>query len=229
MENYLKDNLYSVKTRMLEACDKAGVNPSDVTLIGVTKTVDVDIINASIELGITDIAENKVQEVRNKYEHISNDVKWHLIGHLQTNKVKYIIDKVNLIHSVDSLKLAKEISKRASQHNLTMEVLIQVNIADEAQKFGVAESEVEGLIDEIQELPNIQVKGLMNIAPFYDDPEDARVDFKKMKEIFDNLSKAGKDMTYLSMGMSGDFHIAIEEGANLVRVGSSIYGMRNYN
>lgn len=235
MENkdyqYLEENIKKVKDKIEDVCKRAGRAPESVTLIGVTKTYEADIMNAGISYGIRDIGENKVQEIIRKYDEVDKNVKWHLIGHLQTNKVKYIIDKVDLIHSVDSLKLAKEISKRAQQYGKTMEVLIQVDIDGEETKFGVAESHVEELVKNIAELPNIKLKGLMNIAPIYDDREKTRGIFKKMRKIFDELQKMKYDnieMEYLSMGMSGDFDIAIEEGANLIRIGTSIYGARDY-
>lgn len=230
--DYLKLNIEEINERINAACKRADRNRDDVTLIGVTKTIDEDIINASLTHGITHIGENKVQEVTRKYEQINKGVKWHLIGHLQSNKVKYIIDKVDLIHSVDSVKLAKEINKRAGQHNKVMEVLIQINIADEDSKFGVAVDDVQVLLKEISTMEHIKVVGLMNIAPFYGDVELARKDFKVMKNIFDTIETATFDnveMNYLSMGMTGDFEVAVEEGANLLRVGTGIYGARDYS
>ncbi len=230
--DYLKKNLERINNRIKEACERSNRNIDEVTLIGVTKTRDEDSINYSIDCGIKHIGENKVQEITKKYDKIKEGVKWHLIGHLQTNKVKYIIDKVDLIHSVDSVKLAKEIQKRAEANNIVMEVLIQINIADEQSKFGVKKQDLDSILVEISKLKNIKVMGLMNIAPFYDDIEDARLDFKEMKRIFDSLKQNSYDnveMQYLSMGMTGDFEVAIEEGANLIRVGTGIYGARNYN
>lgn len=230
--DYLKLNINEINEKIDAACKKAGRNRDDITLIGVTKTIDEDIINASLELGISDIGENKVQEITRKYDQIKKGVKWHLIGHLQSNKVKYIIDKVDLIHSVDSVKLAREINKRAKQHNKVMHILIQVNIADEDSKFGISSESVHDLLEEISAFEHIKVMGLMNIAPFYDEPEQARNDFKVMKNIFDTIETAAIDnveMKYLSMGMTGDFEVAIEEGANLLRVGTGIYGARDYS
>jgi len=232
MMEYLKLNLEEINENIEKACQRAGRNRDEVTLIGVTKTIDEDIINESIKCGITNIGENKVQEVTRKYDNIDKGVKWHLIGHLQTNKVKYIIDKVDLIHSVDSFKLAKEINKRAGQHDKVMEVLIQINIVDEDSKFGIPQKELEGLLEEISTLDHIRVVGLMNIAPFYGDPEMARKDFKVMKNLFDSLKAltyTNVEMHYLSMGMTGDYQVAIEEGANLLRVGTGIYGARDYS
>lgn len=230
--DYLKLNIEEINEKIDAACKRADRNRDDVTLIGVTKTIDEEIINASLSYGITHIGENKVQEVTRKYEQINEGVKWHLIGHLQSNKVKYIIDKVDLIHSVDSLKLAKEIDKRAGQHNKIMEVLIQINIADEDSKFGVPMDRLSELLKEISKMLHIKVVGLMNIAPFYGDSELARKDFKVMKNIFDTIETVALDnveMKYLSMGMTGDFEVAVEEGANLLRVGTGIYGARDYS
>lgn len=229
--SYLKTQLAALEIEINEACSKASRSRDEITLIGVTKTYEADIMNASIAYGITDIGENKVQEIIRKYDQVTKGVKWHLIGHLQTNKVKYIIDKVDLIHSVDSLKLAEEISSRAQKIGKVQEVLIQVNVADETQKFGVSPENVIELIEAIGNLKNIKVCGLMNIAPFVDDPETLRDDFKVMKKLFDRLNDIKIDNVeakYLSMGMSGDFGVAIEEGANMIRVGTRIYGNRNY-
>ncbi|MBN2897199.1 MAG: YggS family pyridoxal phosphate-dependent enzyme [Clostridia bacterium] len=229
---YLKINLEEINANIERACARAGRSRDEVTLIGVTKTIDEPAINASIQYGVTDIAENKVQEITRKYDNIHKGVKWHLIGHLQTNKVKYIIDKVDLIHSLDSFKLAEEIDKRAAQHGKVMEVLIQINVVDEESKFGIPRSEVMSLLEEVSKLQHIKVAGLMNIAPFYDDPEMARRDFKVMKQLFDTLKDTTFDnveMKYLSMGMTGDYEVAVEEGANLLRVGTGIYGARDYS
>lgn len=202
-----------------------------VKLIAVTKTHGPDMINEAIDCGVTDIGENKVQEIMDKYEKVK-PVNWHMIGHLQTNKVKYIIDKVCLIHSVDSLKLAKEIDKRAGAAGKTMDILIQVNSAGEESKFGISPEETEGLIMEILETcPNIKICGLMCIAPLEEDPEDARPYFKAVKEQYErfkNIKHRRMDMKYLSMGMSHDYIAAMEEGSNMVRVGSAIFGQREY-
>ncbi len=230
--DYLKENLNEINKRIDEAVKRAGRSREDVTLIAVSKTVEADIMNASIEVGVTDLGENRVQEIQRKYDDVKKGVKWHLIGHLQRNKVKYIIDKVDLIHSVDSFRLAKEISDRAEKANRIMDILIQVDIAKEDSKFGVDENKVEELIKEILTLSNIKVKGLMFIAPFVYDPEEVRIYFKGMKDLFDRIKKNIKDdkldMEHLSMGMTNDFEVAIEEGATLLRVGTGIYGKRNY-
>ena len=179
-----------------------------------------------------DFGENKVQELVDKYENVSRPVNWHMIGHLQTNKVKYIVDKVCMIHSVDSLNLAKTIEKEAAKHDVTVNILIEVNVAQEETKFGLSCDEVLPLIQEIKDLPHIRVKGLMTIAPFVDDPEDNRVYFRKLKDLsLDIQSKSidNIDMSVLSMGMTNDYEVAVEEGATLVRVGTGIFGARNYN
>ena len=201
-------------------------------LVAVTKLHSTDEINEAIHCGITDIGENKVQEIMDKYDRVE-PVRWHLIGHLQTNKVKYIIDKVSMIHSVDSLKLAQEINKRAQQHGLVMDILIQVNSAMEESKFGITTEETGELIGQILETcPNVRIRGLMCIAPFEDNPDDARVYFAEVKKLYDKYGQIDHpmlDFKYLSMGMSNDFEVAIEEGSNLIRVGTSIFGARDYS
>ncbi|MDO5441692.1 MAG: YggS family pyridoxal phosphate-dependent enzyme [Bacillota bacterium] len=200
--------------------------PSSIKLIAVSKTHTADEINAAIDCGITDIGENKVQEILSKYDSVKK-VNWHFIGHLQTNKVKQIIDKVYMIHSVDSLHLAEEISKRATHE---VNILIQVNAAGEEQKFGVSPDQVLDLANSVKDLPNIKLRGLMHIAPAADNPEDVRVYFKKVKNIFDKLKpQFGEDFDTLSMGMSNDYKVAIEEGATCVRIGTAIFGERNYS
>lgn len=227
---YLKTQIDEVKSDIKQLTDQMGLSDDAVTLLGVTKTYEADIINASIDYGITDIAENRVQEIIRKYDDVKKDVRWHLIGHLQTNKVKYIIDKVELIHSVDSLKLAEEISLRASKINKVQNILIQVNVADESQKYGVSVDEAPKLIADISKLSNIKICGLMNIAPLVDNVECLREDFKTMKRLFDSVQSQQLDnveMIYLSMGMSNDYKVAIEEGSNMIRIGTKIYGKRN--
>lgn len=228
----IRENIAHVNELKAEAAQRSGHSGEDVLLVAVTKLHDVDEINEAIDCGITDIGENKVQEIMDKYEHVK-PVKWHLIGHLQTNKVKYIIDKVSMIHSVDSLKLAQEINKRAQQHNLTMDILIQVNSAEEESKFGITTEETGQLIREILDTcENIRIRGLMCIAPFEENPDDVRVYFAEVKKLYDEYGKMEHphlDFKYLSMGMSGDFQVAIEEGSNLIRVGTSIFGARDYS
>jgi len=229
--DYLEENLNDIEIRIKNACEKAGRNREEVQLIAVSKTVEADVMNASIDVGVTDLGESKVQEIRRKYDDVK-EARWHLIGHLQTNKVKYIIDKVDLIHSVDSLKLAKEISKKAITHNKNMSILLQVDMAKETSKFGMASDDVMSLIENILMLPNLIVEGLMFIAPYVANPEEVRIYFKNMKKLFDeiqgNVTHEQLQMKHLSMGMTNDFEVAIEEGATLLRVGTGVYGKRDY-
>ncbi len=228
----IKENISAINSQKAQAAERSGRKGEDVLLVAVTKLHTVEEINEAIDCGITDIGENKVQEILDKYDHVK-PVKWHLIGHLQTNKVKYIIDKVSMIHSVDSLRLAQEIDKRAAQHGLTMDILIQVNSAEEESKFGITTAETGKMIEDIlEQCPNIRIRGLMCIAPFEEDPEDVRVYFTEVKKQYDQygaIKHDRLDFKYLSMGMSGDFQVAIEEGSNLIRVGTSIFGMRDYS
>jgi len=202
-----------------------------VKLIAVTKTIDVNTINEAINLGVTDIGENKVQEIQAKYDSIEKKVNWHMIGHLQTNKVKYIIEKVNLIHSLDRISLAEEIQKRASKKGIIANTLIQVNVAEEESKFGLKCEEVMSFIEKVNNYENIKIKGLMTVAPYSEDPEGVRYVFRNLRELFNKI-KAEKydnvEMKYLSMGMTNDYKIALEEGANIIRVGTGIFGKRIY-
>lgn len=228
----IKENIEAVNRKKDEIAVRAGRKPGEVLLVAVTKTRTADEINEAIDAGITDIGENKVQEIMEKYDAVK-PVRWHMIGHLQTNKIKYIIDKVSMIHSVDSFHLAQEIDRRAARHNTTMDILIQVNTAREESKFGITAEETGKLIEDILErCPNIRIRGLMCIAPFEDDPEDVRVFFRETKTLYDKyaqLSHPRLDFRYLSMGMSHDYEAAILEGSNLIRVGTAIFGERNYN
>ena len=227
--DYLKEQIILVKKDIKNVCEKMNKPVEEVTLLGVTKTYEADVINASIDFGITDIAENKVQEIVRKYDAVHKGVKWHLIGHLQTNKVKYIIDKVDLIHSVDSFKLASEIDSRASKIGKVQDILIQINIADETQKYGISPNALDELLEQLSSLDNIRVLGLMNIAPLVENPESLRTDFKEMAKLYERLKHcayANVDARVLSMGMSNDYDIAIEEGSNMVRIGTKIYGKR---
>ena len=227
----IRENIEEIRRKKDSAAEASGRKGSDVLLIAVTKLHGPDEINEAIDCGITDIGENKVQEILDKYDRVK-PVRWHLIGHLQTNKVKYIIDKVDLIHSVDSFHLAKEIEKRAAQAGRTMDVLVQVNPEGEETKFGTSMAEAEKLVEDISaSCPHINVRGLMCIAPFTDDPEEVRPVFTEMKALYDRIAARPLervDFRYLSMGMSGDFETAIEEGANVIRVGTAIFGTRNY-
>lgn len=227
----IRKNLKSINERIKSAAESCGRSADDVLLVAVSKTRTPEEINIAIDAGVTDIGENKVQEIMDKFEAVK-PVRWHMIGHLQTNKVKYIIDKVAMIHSVDSYKLASEIDKRAGAKGITMDILIQVNSAHEESKFGITTDETEALIKEIlDKCEHIRIKGLMCIAPFAEDPEDIKVYFEEVKQQYDTFGKIVHDrldFKYLSMGMSHDFPVAIEAGSNLVRVGSAIFGARNY-
>ena len=227
----IKENIKKINEDIAKFVDDAQRPSGDVKLIAVTKLHSPEEINEAIRCGVTDIGENKVQEIQEKYDKV-NQVNWHLIGHLQRNKVKYIIDKVYMIHSVDSFKLAEEINKRAEQHQITMKILIQVNAEGEESKFGINPGELDELISEIQEnCKNIEICGLMGIAPFYDNPEDARPCFRTVKQLFDKYKDDDRErvnFTTLSMGMSGDFPQAIKEGSTHVRIGTAIFGARDY-
>jgi len=228
----VKDNYNNIKAKVMETAKSCGRNPEDITLIAVSKTKPLSDIEELIEIGVSDFGENKVQELCDKYEHVSQPVKFHLIGHLQTNKVKYVIDKACLIHSVDSLKLAKEIQKEASKKNVICEILIEVNVAEEESKFGLKTTEVLPLVEEIAQFSNIHINGLMTIAPFVDDPEENRKYFRTLKQLSLDIKSKNIDnvsMNVLSMGMTNDYKIAIEEGSTMVRVGTAIFGARNYN
>lgn len=228
----LYENYETVVENVKKACVRAGRNPEEVTVIAVSKTKPLSDIEELITHGVTEFGENKVQEMTDKYEHVSKPVHWHLIGHLQTNKVKYIVDKACLIHSVDSVHLAKEIEKEAAKKNVVVNVLIEVNIAHEESKFGINETDVYDLIETIKDFPHVHVMGLMTIAPFVENPEDNRIYFRKMYQLsLDIKSKNidNIDMNVLSMGMTNDYEIAVEEGATMVRVGTAIFGARNYN
>lgn len=228
----IHENLAEVEKRIEEACKRSGRAREDVTLIAVSKTKPVSDIREAMETGIVDFGENKVQEIMDKFEAIPEKLNWHMIGHLQRNKVKYIVDKVCLIHSVDSLRLAVQIDEEAKKKERVCPILIEVNVAGEDTKFGVSVEETEALIREIAQLPNVKVKGLMTIAPFVDDAEENRIHFKALKNLLVDIKRKNidnVDMDILSMGMTGDYEVAIEEGATMVRVGTGIFGKRNYN
>ncbi len=228
----IKENLETVKRKIEEACARVGRDPKEVTLIAVSKTKPVEMIMEAYEAGIRDFGENKAQELAAKYEELPKDIRWHMIGHLQRNKVKTVIDKAVLIHSVDSLALAEEISKESVKHDLNAQILVEVNIADEASKFGTPASEAEELVDKIISLQNISVKGLMCIAPIVTESEKNRKYFEKLCKLYVDINKKllhNTSMAVLSMGMTGDYQVAVEEGATMVRVGTGIFGKREYN
>ncbi|WP_366921444.1 YggS family pyridoxal phosphate-dependent enzyme [Metallumcola ferriviriculae] len=225
----MEEALNGVKGNIAWAVTSSGRRSQDVELIAVTKTLPVETINEAVGLGMRHFGENKVQEIREKYERVSTPVSWHMIGHLQSNKVKYIIDKVCLIHSLDRMSLAKELEKRAAAQKLCISVLIQVNVAQEESKHGMAVEEVLPFIRRVQKFKQIHVRGLMTMAPHNDDAEAARPIFRRLSELKEEISQlelAGVDMDILSMGMSNDYMVAIEEGATMVRVGSAIFGSR---
>ena len=221
----VKDNIESIKSRIKDACERSGRSTDEITVIGVTKTFEADKINEAVGCGITNVAENRVQELVRKYDDV-NGVSWHLIGHLQTNKIKYIADKVSLIHSVDSVKLAQEIDRQAEKNGRVIDVLIEVNVSGEESKFGVSPDELDELLLGVSEFSHIRVQGLMTMAPLYAEKDEIRQIFKKMYKIFiDNRAKKYNNinMGILSMGMSNDFEIAIEEGATMVRIGRAMF------
>ncbi len=229
MLNLVQEQLNEVKEKILQACERVGRNPSEVKLIAVSKTKPVSMIEEAIACGQTVFGENKVQELCDKIPQLPVDLEWHLIGHLQRNKVKYIVDKVALIHSVDTVRLAKQISQEAVKAGVTVKILLEVNVAREESKFGFMEEEVEEAVREIATFPNIQIVGLMTIAPFVTDPEENRIYFKKLHQLCVDIGKKNIDnirMSELSMGMTGDYEVAIEEGATMVRVGTGIFGTR---
>ena len=231
--SFIKENLEDVKKRIAAAAEKSGRTADDVTLIAVTKTHPVEMINEAISLGVTDIGENKVQEIMDKYDRVTQGVRWHLIGHLQTNKVKYIIDKVYMIHSVDSVKLMDEIERQAEKHGIDfMRILIQVNITGEETKFGIDSSQLDEMLRHAQTLKHVKVCGLMTIMAKFDSEFANRLHFRDINNKFIDISRNKYDninMDFLSMGMSGDFETAIEEGSNMVRVGTAIFGERDYS
>jgi pyridoxal phosphate enzyme (YggS family) len=229
----IQDRYRQIEERKNAAALRSGRSPEDVTLMAVTKTHTAAEINEAIAAGATDIGENRVQELLEKYDSVS-PVRWHLIGHLQTNKVRNIIDKVVMIHSVDSIKLAKEIDKRAGNAGIVMDILIEINSAMEETKSGISADDLESLVREITtECSNVRIRGIMCIPPMAAEPEDARPYFREARELFENMKTWDLPSDRfcpdtLSMGMSGDFEVAIEEGSTIVRVGSSIFGPRNY-
>lgn len=226
---YLRGNIEKVMSKIEKAALKSGRKADDIKIIAVTKTVDPEVISAILDKGITELGENRVQELTKKYDIINKQCNWHHIGHLQTNKVKYIVDKVKLIHSFDRPSLALEIQKRAQKINRVMDVLIQVNVSKEESKFGIYEEELFELIKKTSQFNNIRVKGLMTMAPFAENPENIRYVFAKLRKLAIDIQEKKLDnvsMEFLSMGMSSDFEIAIEEGANMVRIGSALFGKR---
>lgn len=227
----LKENLAEVQSRVEQACKRAGRDVAEVTLIAVSKTKPVTDLQEIYNAGVRDFGENKMQEMCDKMEKMPKDINWHMIGHLQRNKVKYIVGNVALIHSVDSYRLAEEINIQAKKKGLVVPILVEVNIADETTKFGVSKEDAMELVRQIASLDALSIKGLMTIAPYVVDPEENRAYFRKIKELsvdIDNQNIDNVSMDILSMGMTGDFEVAIEEGATMVRVGTGIFGKRDY-
>ena len=227
----ITENLEQVRKNIDEACRMAGRDPKEVTLIAVSKTKPVSMLKEAYDAGARCFGENKVQEIMDKHPQLPEDIQWHMIGHLQRNKVKYIVDKVSMIHSVDSLRLAQTIEQEAAKHNVCVPVLLEVNVAQEVSKFGLKMDEVLPLIETIADFPHIKVQGLMTIAPYVENAEDNRDFFRQLKKLSDDIEAKNINnvsMSVLSMGMTGDYQVAVQEGATMVRVGTGIFGERNY-
>ncbi|MCL6477239.1 MAG: YggS family pyridoxal phosphate-dependent enzyme [Peptococcaceae bacterium] len=224
----IKENLAVLRGNVLAAAVKAGRNPADIKIVAVSKNVPVDRMLTAVEEGVTDLGENRVQELLSKQPHFGSGVRWHLIGHLQTNKVKAVVGRVELIHSLDSWRLAVEIDRRSGEAGVVSEVLVQVNASGEKTKYGLNPVEVPDFIAGTRELPGLAVRGLMTIAPLVDDPEEVRPVFRCVRDLFFDIKQRMPfvSMTYLSMGMTDDYLVAVEEGANILRVGTGIFGAR---
>ena len=227
----IRENIEEVKEKIRLACVKSERDMNDVTLIAVSKTKPLPMLQEAYECGIRDFGENKVQELMEKIPAMPDDIRWHMIGHLQRNKVKYIVDKVYLIHSVDSLRLAEEISKEACKKNVCVNILVEVNVAEEDTKFGTTCEDAIALVENISRLPNLKIHGLMTIAPNAENEEESRIYFNRLKQLSVDIRSKNIDNVYmdvLSMGMTGDYQIAVEEGSTYVRVGTGIFGSRIY-
>ena len=225
----IAENLKQVRENINKACIKAGRDPRDVTLIAVSKTKPVSMLLEAYQEGVRTFGENKVQEIMDKYGQLPGDVQWHMIGHLQRNKVKYIVDKAAMIHSVDSLRLAEQIETEAEKKDLHVDILLEVNVAREESKYGFFLEEVEDALKKISQYSHLTVKGLMTIAPYVENPEENRDIFKKLYQLFIDIKSKNIDngtMSVLSMGMTGDYQVAIEEGSTMIRVGTGIFGAR---
>ena len=228
----LAENLQEVEQKICKACEKANRAREEITLIAVSKTKPVSMLDEVYNLGIRDFGENKVQELSEKYSQLPQDTNWHLIGHLQTNKVKQVIDKAMLIHSVDSVRLAEAIEKEAAKKDLVVNVLLEVNVAEEESKYGFKVEEVLPAIETIATFPHVRIKGLMTIAPFVENPEENRSVFARLQKLSVDIRSKNIDnvsVDILSMGMTNDYQVAIEEGATMVRVGTGIFGAREYH
>jgi pyridoxal phosphate enzyme (YggS family) len=230
--NEVAENISTVREKIAAAALRASRDPSRVRLMGVTKTVDDERILESIRAGIDIVGENYVQEAKRKIEKMGRSVPWHLIGHLQTNKAKYAVKLFDMVHSVDRISLAQELNRRAGLINASIDILIEVNVSGEGSKSGVDPEQAIGLVREVAQLPNLGIKGLMTMAPWFDDQEEARPYFRRLRELKDAIAAAdipGVEMKELSMGMSGDYEVAVEEGATIVRIGTKIFGARHYD
>lgn len=228
----LAENLSIVEKKICEACKRANRSRDEVTLIAVSKTKPVSMLEEIYDEGIRDFGENKVQELTEKYETMAKDIRWHMIGHLQRNKVKYIVDKVQLIHSVDSVRLAQAIEQEAAKKDVIVDILIEVNVAEEESKFGLKVEEVIAMVEEISKYSHLRIKGLMTIAPYVENPEENRSVFAALRKLSVDIAQKNIDnvsVEILSMGMTNDYEVAIEEGATIVRVGTGIFGERNYD
>lgn len=227
----ITENLEQVRSNIVRACEAVGRDPGEVTLVAVSKTKPVSLLQEAYDAGARVFGENKVQEIIDKYDKLPGDIQWHMIGHLQRNKVKYIVDKVSMIHSVDSLRLAIAIEQEAAKHELRVPVLIEVNVAEEESKFGVKMDEVIPLLLQICDFSHLEVRGLMTIAPFVENPESNREIFRQLKKLSVDIAAKNINnitMSVLSMGMTGDYEVAVQEGATMVRVGTGIFGEREY-
>ena len=225
------ENLRQVRKNIDEACRSAGRDPGEVTLIAVSKTKPVPLLQEAYEAGARCFGENKVQEIMDKYPLLPPDIQWHMIGHLQRNKVKYIVDKAALIHSVDSLRLAQTIEQEAAKHDVRVPILFEVNVAGEESKFGLKTTEVLPLVRTVSAFPHIEIRGLMTIAPYVNNPEENRQYFRELKKLSVDIAAENINnvtMSVLSMGMTGDYQVAVQEGATMVRVGTGIFGERDY-
>lgn len=227
----IKENLKEVEEKIQKACLRSGRDPKEVTLIAVSKTKSVSMIEEVYTEGIRDFGENKPQELKEKYDLMPKDINWHMIGHLQRNKIKYVVDRACMIHSIDSIRLAQAVEEEAAKREKVIPVLLEINIAREESKFGFLEEEVYDALEIISKLPHLRIEGLMTIAPFVENAEENRVHFKNLRKLSVDIKQKNIDnvnMCNLSMGMTGDYEIAIEEGATFVRVGTGIFGERNY-
>ena len=225
-------NIENVRKNIVKACEKVGRDPKEVTLIAVSKTKPYTDIEEALPSGILDFGENKVQEMSEKYDILPKNINWHMIGHLQRNKVKYLVGKVKLIHSVDSIRLANQIETEFAKKNEIANILIEVNVAQEESKFGLKTEEVLSLVESVAALPHINIKGLMTIAPYVEDPEENRGIFRQLKKLSVDIAAKNinnVNMSVLSMGMTGDYQVAVQEGATMVRVGTGIFGERDYS